>query len=323
MRILLAATVIVLFPVVLVAIVGLADRGLRAVLSFKALQQTRPWIWITPGLVFMGTVLVYPLLDTLRLSLHDASGREYVGLENYAWIFTAPGVVDVLRNTAVWVTVIPLVTLLLGLVASVLIDRVRYESFAKSVLVMPTAISFVAAAVMWSLVFKFRPAGLPQRGTLNALWTLLGKEPITWTVNPSTANAALVFIVIWSYLGFVTIVLSAALKGIPDELLDAARVDGASEWQVFRYVTLHQLKPAVIVVTTTMVVWVLKTFDVVFVFTQGRYGTDIIGVRVYNELFAALNWGRGSALATMLFFAILPIMVINIRRLFSTFGAST
>src|SRR5690606_25591880 len=149
------------------------------------------------------------------------------------------------------------------------------------------------------------------------------KEPITWTVNPSTANAALVFIVIWSYLGFVTIVLSAALKGIPDELLDAARVDGASEWQVFRYVTLHQLKPAVIVVTTTMVVWVLKTFDVVFVFTQGRYGTDIIGVRVYNELFAALNWGRGSALATMLFFAILPIMVINIRRLFSTFGAST
>jgi len=316
LRVAVALAVLVLFPLAIIGLVAGAERFLQAIASVALQKRIRPWVWVLPGLILMGTVLLYPLVDTVRLSFFDSAGTEFVGAENYGWVFTSPGVLDVLLNTAVWVVTIPIATLVLGLVASVLIDRVPYERVAKSILIMPTAISFVAAAVMWSLFFKFRPEGLPQLGTLNALWTLGGGDPVTWTVNPSTANAALIVIVVWARLGFATIVLSAALKGIPEELLDAARVDGASEWQVFRHVTLQQLRPAVIVVMTTLVVWVLKTFDVVFVFTQGRYGTDIIGVRVYNELFAALQWGRGSALATVLFIAILPFMVLNIRRLF-------
>jgi len=206
-------------------------------------------------------------------------------------------------------------TVSLGLVLAVLLDRVRYESVAKSIVFLPMAISFVGAGVIWKFVYAFRPAGQPQIGILNAVVnTLLGFQPIGWLIERAMNNFALIAVGVWIWTGFCMVILSAAYKGIPRELLEAARVDGANEWQLFWRITLPMMKSTIAVVATTMVINVLKIFDIVYVMTNGNFDTEVIANRMYKEMFAFREFGRASAIAVILLLAIIPVMAVNIRR---------
>ena len=205
-------------------------------------------------------------------------------------------------------------TVTLGLLVAVLTDRVPYESVAKAIVFLPMAISFVAAGVIWKFMYDYRPPGLPQTGTLNALVTAVGAEPRAWLIDSPGNNVALIAVAVWTWVGFCTVILSAGLKGIAPEILEAARVDGASEWLIFRHVIVPLMSPTIAVVATTMVIFALKAFDIVYVMTNGNYDTEVIANRMYKEMFNFRNFGRAAAIAVVLLAAIVPVMWFNVGR---------
>ena len=311
-----AALAVLGVPVVTAGYIILAERAL-AVLPTRRQAAVRPWLWLAPGLSLLAIFLVYPSLSTVVRSLFNAAGSEFVGLANYQYVFTDPGTLIAIRNNVLWVFVFTFATLLLGLLIAVLTDRVRYEPLAKAVVFLPMAISFVAAGVIWKFMYDFRPPELPQTGTLNALLLAIipGFSPQTWLIEPQPLNnLALIVAATWAWTGFCMVILSAGLKGIPAELLEAARVDGASELQVFRLVMLPLLAPTMAVVATTMVIFALKAFDIVYVMTNGNYGTDVLANQMYKVMFNVRDFGRASAIAVVLLLAIVPVMLLNVRR---------
>jgi len=205
-------------------------------------------------------------------------------------------------------------TVLLGLLIATLADRVRYESLAKAIIFMPMAISFVGAGVIWGFVYDFNPAGAKQVGLLNAVVTSLGGRPVSWLTEPQINTIMLIIVGTWVWTGFCMTILAAALKSVPSEVQEAARVDGATEWQVFQSVTIPHIMPTIIVVITTMVINVLKIFDIVYVMTGGNYGTEVIANRMIKEMYSSFQPGRASAIAVILIVVIIPFMVLNIRR---------
>jgi len=274
-----------------------------------------PWLYIGPTLLILAFFLVYPTLGTLYLSFLDKHSKNFVGLRNYIWTLTSKDMLIAFRNNLLWLVLFTAFTVSLGLVLAVILDRVHYESVAKSIIFLPMAISFVSAGVIWKFMYAYRPANAPQIGLLNAIWTgLLNAKPIGWLVNRTTNNFALIAAGVWIWTGFCMVILSAAYKGIPRELIEAARVDGANEWQVFWRIILPLMKPTIAVVTTTMVINVLKVFDIVYVMTNGNYDTEVIANRMYKEMFHFHNFGRASSIAVILLLAIIPVMLVNIRR---------
>ena len=202
----------------------------------------------------------------------------------------------------------------LGLIIAVLVDRVRYEPVAKALIFLPMAISFVGASVIWRFVYAYQPPGIEQIGLLNAIVVALGFEPIGWLVNKGVNNLALIAIMIWLQTGFAMVLLSSAVKGIPQDVIEAARMDGASELQIFWRITIPMISSTIVVVSTTIIVLVLKVFDIVFVMTGGNLDTDVIASRMIKEMFNFRNFGRGSAIAVILLLAVIPVMAANIRR---------
>jgi alpha-glucoside transport system permease protein len=285
-------------------------------LSVRGQTILRPWLWLGPAFAFLSAFLIYPTLNTVYLSLLSARSTEFVGLQNYIFAITNGGMRAALKNNLLWLVIFPAVTVGVGLVVAVLTDRVRYESLVRSILFMPMGISFVAASVTWKFVYAYRPPGDPQIGALNALVSGVVKHahPTAWLVAPTVNNMALIAVGVWVWTGFCLVVLSAALKAIPGELPEAARVDGANEWQVFRTITFPALRPTVGVVVTTMVIFALKAFDIVYVMTNGNFDTEVIATRMYKEMFVFRDFGRASAIAVLLFAATLPVVVANIRR---------
>ncbi len=275
----------------------------------------RPWLWLAPALAFLTTFLLYPALHTIYLSILDAKSV-FVGVANYVFAFTNPEMLIAFRNNLLWLIVFTGGTVSTGLLLAVLLDRVRYESIDKSVIFLPMAISSVAASVIWKFVYEFRPAGAPQIGLLNAVLTALDANfrPVAWLVTLATNNFALIVVAIWIWVGFCLVILSAAVKSIPAEQLEAARVDGATEWQVFWRVILPALSSTLIVVGTTMVILTLKAFDIVYVMTNGNFDTEVIANRMYKEMFNFRDTGRASAIAVLLLAATIPVMIANIRR---------
>jgi len=274
-----------------------------------------PWVYITPALLILGFFLVYPIVNTLYLSFMDERSKNFVGLSNYIFTFTRKPMLIAFRNNLTWLVFFTLFTVSLGLIFAVLFDRVRYEPVVKSIVFLPMAISFVGAGVIWKFVYAYKPAGTPQIGILNAALSKLPDfEPIGWLVNKLTNNFALIFVGIWIWVGFCMVILSAAYKGIPKELTEAARVDGAGEMQVFWRITIPMMKPTIAVVATTMIINVLKVFDIVYVMTNGQFDTEVIANRMYKEMFQFHNYGRASSIAVVLLLLIIPMMIINIRR---------
>ncbi len=272
------------------------------------------WLWAGPAVVFVAVFLVYPVFNTIWLSLLDSTSTTFVGLKNYQIIFTNPSLLEVLRNNLLWLVLGTVVTVFLGLVIAVLVDRVRIESLAKATIFIPMAISFVGAGVIWSLVYQYAPVGQPQIGLLDAILTRFGLPPQAWLVNASVDNFALIIVYVWIWTGFCMVIISAALKSIPSEIIEAARIDGASEISIFFRITIPMINSTLVVVATTMVINLLKIFDIIYVMTGGNYHTNVIAVAYYQQLFSFNNFGVASALAVVLLLAIIPIMYFNIRR---------
>ena len=274
-----------------------------------------PWLYISPTLLILLVYLVYPTVNTFYLSFFDKRSENFVGLANYVWLFTSKAMRIAFRNNLLWLVVFTTLTVSLGLVLAVMLDRVRYESVAKSVIFLPMAISFVGAGVIWRFMYAFRPPDAPQIGLLNAILVgVFGRDPVGWLVNRSVNNFALIVAGVWIWTGFCMVILSAAYKSIPRDVIEAARVDGASEWQIFWRITVPLMKPTLAVVTTTMIINVLKVFDIVYVMTFGEFGTEVLANRMYKEMFQFRHFGRASAIAVILLLAIVPVMLVNIRR---------
>jgi alpha-glucoside transport system permease protein len=311
----LAAAAVIGVPLVLTGYIFLVERGIGR-LGRKRQEKIRPWLWLLPAFFLLSVFLVYPVVNTMVLSLMNARSTAFIGLANYRYIFTDRAMLVVLRNNAWWLVFFTLVTITLGLLIAVLTDRVRYESAAKAIIFLPMAISFVAAGVIWKFMYEYRPRGSAQIGTVNALLSAASEsfQPRAWLFNPPENNFAMIAVGIWMWTGFAMVVLSAGLKGIPGQLVEAARIDGATELQVFFRITLPLLAPTITVVATTLVINVLKIFDIVYVMTNGNLSTEVIANRMYKEMFNYRNYGRASALAVLLLVAIIPVMAINIRR---------
>jgi len=310
-----AAIVVIGVPAVLVGYIVGAELILTRLVPERRQGRVRPWLWIAPALAFLTVFLIYPTINTLILSFQDRASRSFVGLANYEYFFTSSGTLEALRNSLFWVVFMTLGVVGLGLLIAILVDRVRYESIAKSVIFVPLAISFVAAGVIWSFMYLYRTPGTPQVGTLNAALDVINLGPVNWTQEPQPFNnLSLIFIGIWMWTGFAMVILSAGLKGISAELLEASRVDGANEWQVFRNIILPLLMPTIFVVGTTIVITALKSFDIVFTVTNGNHGTDVIARRMWAEMFTNGHFGRASAVAIVLLLTIIPFMALNIKR---------
>jgi alpha-glucoside transport system permease protein len=300
-------------PAVLVGYVALVEWAIRK-LPFKLQPKFRPWLWLFPALVLMGVYLLYPALDTIYLSFFNNAGTKFIGLSNFTYFFTNPDTLISLRNNAYWLVFLSAVTVILGLVFAVLFDRVKYEPTAKAILFLPMAISFTAASVIWKLMYDYQPAGAVQTGTLNQIATMLGGQPVAWITDPSINNPALIWVGIWMWTGFALIILSAGLKGIPNEIIEAARVDGANEFQILRKIIVPMMSTTILVVGTTMVINALKIFDVIYVMTGGFFKTQVLAVQMYIEMFTNFAFAHAAAVATILLITIIPFMIINIRR---------
>lgn len=306
--------VVIGVPLVLVAYIVGADLLVRR-LPKKSQPSVRPWIWVGPAIVWVGLILVYPMVGTIVRSLFDRKGGSFVGLGNFTRLLTDGGILIVLRNNVLWLLLYPGLVLVFGLLLAVLSDRVRYEKSVKSLIFMPMAISFVAMSIIWQFVYYYKDPSESQTGTLNAiLVNIFHGQPITWIQDSRFNNFALIFIGVWGATGFAMVILSAALKGIPGELLEAARVDGANEVTIFRKVILPLMMPTIVVVGTTMVIFALKAFDVVYVMTAGNYNTDILARRMYSELYNAGNNANASTLAVVLLLAVVPVLIFNLRQ---------
>ena len=273
----------------------------------------RPYFWALPAIGFATIFMVYPLLRTVVLSFRNNADTTWVGLNNYVYFFTFPDTLTSLRNSLLWLIFYTSISVALGLIIAILLDRVRYESLAKIAIFLPVPISAVAASIIWKFMFDYQPPGTTQTGTLNALLGLAGQQPVAWLVNSTTNNAALIFVGIWSITGFCMVIISASLKAISTEVLEAARMDGANEFRIVQLIVTPLLWPTITVVGTTMIINALKTFDIVYVLTAGAYDTDVIATQMFNQL-ANAHYGRAAAVGVVLFVAIVPLLVVNIRR---------
>jgi alpha-glucoside transport system permease protein len=306
----LIAVVVVIGVPAITVLYALGTEWVLGLLPERRRPGLRPWLWLLPGVVFLGVFLVYPTITTLVLSLQDKRSEAWVGLDNYLDLFGQALFWQTIGNTVLWIIFFTGLAVFFGLLVAVLADRVRYETGIKALIFIPMAISFVAAGVIWNFMYEFDP----RIGTVNAGIALLGVEEQSWVTEWPRNTIMLIIVGIWMWVGFAMVILSAGLKGINNELLEAARMDGANEFQVFFRIILPLLSPTIAVVGTTIVIIALKTFDIVYVMTGGNYGTDVIGTLFYQERFVNRDAGAAAAVAVILLLTIIPVMLINIRR---------
>lgn len=282
-------------------------------LNVKWQLRLRPFAFVGPALAILFFYLIFPTLRTIYLSFLNRTSDSFVGLDNYVFALTNPAMVIAIRNSVMWIIVVTALSVVFGLLIATLADRVRFESVAKSIIFLPMAISFVGASVIWRFVYAFQPAGQPQIGLLNAIVVGLGGEPVGWLITNFWNNFFLMVILIWLQTGFAMVLISAAIKGVPDEIIEAARIDGANEIQVFFNVTVPYIRPTLVTVSTTILILTLKIFDIVWVMTNGNFNTEVVASRMIKEITRFRDFGRGSAIAVILLAATVPIMIYNVR----------
>jgi len=294
----------------------LKPTGPNAGRNINRANMIRPWLFLMPALLALGLYLAYPVFATLRLSfLERLPGNEYafVGLDNYTKMFAEPKFIEALRNNVLWLVVVPAAATGFGLLAAQLTDRLSWGNIAKSIVFMPMAISFVGAAVIFKLIYEARPEDVAQIGILNHLYLLFGgAEPQQWLQIPFWNNFFLMAVLVWIQTGFAMVILSAALRGIPEETVEAAIIDGANPFQIFFKIKIPQIMSTIVVVWTTITIATLKVFDIVFAMTNGQWETQVLANYMYDKLFRANDWGMGSASAMIIMLMVTPILVWNV-----------
>jgi alpha-glucoside transport system permease protein len=302
--------VIALFLGVVAAVLVIADR-----LKSKRGETLQTVVFVLPAVLMITLGLLYPGLRTIYESFRDAASNNFVGLENYKTIFTNGDQLIVLRNTAMWVIVTPVVATLIGLVYAVLIDKSRFEKVAKSLIFLPMAISLVGASIIWKFVYDYRATENEQIGLANQILKAVGLDTYRFLLTEPWNTLFLIVIMIWVQAGFAMVILSASIKAIPDDIIEAARLDGVSGFRMFRYITVPSIRPALIVVLTAISITTLKVFDIVRTTTGGNFDTSVLAYEFYVQSFRSFNNGLGAALAVLLFVLVVPIVVYNIRQM--------
>lgn len=275
------------------------------------------FIFLLPTVLLLLVGLIYPGVRTIFQSFFDAAGTSFIGLGNYQTIVTSPDQLIVLRNTLLWVVVTPFVATLIGLVYAIIVDGARLEAAAKALIFLPMAISLVGASIIWKFIYAYRPdqANIKQYGLLNQIVVWAGGSPQQWLLEAPWNTFFLIIILIWIQAGFAMTILSAAIKAIPEEIVEAARLDGVGAFGMFRYVTLPTIRPATVIVLTTIAIGTLKVFDIVRTMTGGNFGTSVVADEFYSQTFRSDNQGLGAALAVLLFVMVIPIVAYNVRQL--------
>ncbi|MGC0273667.1 carbohydrate ABC transporter permease [Pseudactinotalea sp. Z1739] len=281
-------------------------------------SRLKPWVFAGPAIAFIGLFLLYPGVRTIILSFANARSTEWVGVQNYVDLLTESAFQQTMINTLLWILVVPTVAVVIGLLVAVLTDRLapRGEKVTKSLIFLPMAISMVGASTIWRFIYEFRPGGTEQIGLLNALWTGIGGQPQVWLqMRDYRLNSFLLMIIlIWLQTGFAMVLLSSAIKAVPEETIEAARIDGATEVQAFFQVVIPQIWGTVITVFVTILIAVMKIFDIVYVMTGGQHNTDVVARRFFAELFNVGDYGKSAAIVVLLMIAVIPVMIYQVRQ---------
>ncbi len=314
----LTALITVLIGIGAALLLFYALNKIAEVLPDKWEERLKPILYILPAFAAIVIYLVYPAILTVINSFKDRSSTEWVGLQNYDDLLTDPGFQDTIFNTLLWILVVPAATVILGLAIATLADRLgpSGEKLSKTVIFLPMAISMVGAATIWRFVYYAAPAGQPQIGLLNATLGAFGMDPVAWLQQSEYHfNSFLLMVVLlWSQVGFAMVLLSAAVKGVPGDTLEAARIDGASERQIFFKVVVPQIKGTIITVFITVLIGVMKVFDIVYVMTNGNFNTNVLGNEFWNQLSTNFNNGAAAAIVVILMIAVIPIMWYQVRH---------
>lgn len=272
-------------------------------------------LFLGPALLLLLAGLIIPGIRTILFSFMNPDSNGWVGFENYYWMTQDPNVKTIMVNTVLWIMVVPLFTAALALLLAIMLDRMKHESIPKSLLFMPMAISFVGASIIFKFVYEYRDPGEVQIGLLSAIVEFLGFTPIDWMLSKPLNTFLLMIIYVWTQMGFGMVILSAAIKAVPRDIVEASALDGAHGWKLFRNITIPMIKGTLIVVLATGVVGSLKLFDIVRTMTGGNFGTNVLANEMYSQVFVQFDQGKGSALAVVLFLLVTPILIYNIRSL--------
>ena len=307
-QLVLAVLAFLALLVALLLIAKVADR-------VKGRKQTFVMVAVFGGPALLLLILgqVYPAIRTMWMSLMDRRSENFVGLSNYAYLFEDG--LTALANTMLWVVLVPAGSTIIGLVYAVLIDKSRFEKVAKSLLFLPMAISFVGAGIIWKFVYEYRGSAQEQIGLLNALITSVGLEPVRFLQDAPLNTVFLIVVMVWIQAGFAMVVLSAAIKAVPIDIIEAARLDGASAWQLFTRVTVPSIRPSLVVVLTTICIATLKVFDITQTMTGAEFRTQVLANEMYDWSFTYGNNGIGSAMAVVIFVLVIPLVVYNVRQM--------
>ncbi|MFB2599557.1 carbohydrate ABC transporter permease [Herbiconiux sp. P17] len=269
--------------------------------------------FLAPAVILLLVGLIYPTVKTFIDSFFSSRGN-FVGIDNFAWVLTSPANLRVILNTIIWVLVVPTLSTIFGLAYAVFIDKSRGEKFFKILVFMPMAISFVGASIIWRFVYTYRPDDQNQIGLLNQVVVWLGGQPVQWLQESPWNTFFLIVVLIWIQTGFAMVVLSAAIKGVPTEQLEAAELDGTNAWQRFVNVTVPGIRSSLIVVITTISIASLKVFDIVRTMTAGANDTSVLANEMYTQ-FKNFEYGRSAAFAVILFVLVMPIVIYNARQI--------
>ena len=281
-------------------------------------EKLKPWVFVGPAIALISVFLIYPAVRTIILSFFDRSGSSFVGIDNYTQLVTDTNFHRTLLNTLLWIIIVPVSAVVLGLLVAILADRLapRGEKLTKSMIFMPMAISMVGASTIWGMVYDWNPPGTDQIGLLNSVLVALGGEPQVWLqITTAKLNSLLLMVIlIWLQVGYAMVLLSSAIKGVPEDTIEAARIDGATEIQAFFRIIVPQIWGTVITVFVTILIGVMKVFDIVYVTTNGLYGTNVIANDFFTTLFQFNNSGRAAAIVVVLLIAVIPVMIYQVRR---------
>lgn len=279
----------------------------------KLREGIRPWIFVGPAVLVLVVYLVYPVFASLIYSLQDRNANGFVGLTNYAWAFGNDGFQIAIRNNILWLIIVPTLSTAFGLVIAYMTDRLWWGQIARTLVFLPMAISFVGASVIWKFIYDYKGSG-EEIGLLNAVVMALGGDPQAWIALEPWNNVLLMVILIWIQTGFAMVILGAAIRGVPEDTLEAAIMEGANNFQIFFKIVIPQIFGTIVVVWTTITILVLKIFDIVFAMTNGQWETQVLANFMYDQLFRSGDIGRGSAVAIVIMLAVTPVMIYNIRR---------
>lgn len=301
---------IAFFFIVLAVLFAIAGRA-----NGKKARPIAIVIFLGPALVLLLAGLIIPAIRTFVFSFMNPDSNGWVGFDNYYWMTQDPNIKTIMVNTILWIMVVPIFTAALALLLAIMLDRIKHESIPKSLLFMPMAISFVGASIIFKFVYEYRDPGEVQIGLLSSVVDFLGGTPKDWMLSKPLNTFLLMIIYVWTQMGFGMVILSAAIKAVPADIVEASSLDGASGWRLFRNITFPMIKGTFIVVLATGVVGSLKLFDIVRTMTGGNFGTNVLANEMYSQVFVQFDQGKGSALAIVLFLLVTPILIYNIRSL--------